>query len=142
MSKTLKPAEIKAFFRNAWGLIHDDAAALFLESGWSTANLEVGNKNGELYALPSDTKPMKHLKRVYIRPDGASKLVIRITLSGESSLKDVHAAIMKSVDIPATGKKVHQKLTDENGDLCVEYVFVHDSFEAVSYTHLTLPTKA
>ena len=128
MSKTMKPTDIKTFYQSEWGLIRDEAAALFLESGWSTANLEIGNKNGELYALPAGSRLLGHINRIYIRPDGVSRLVIRITLSTESSLKNVHAAIVKSPDIPATGKKVHNKVTDEKGDLCVEYVFLHESF--------------
>ena len=128
MSKTMKPSEIKAFYQSAWGLIRDEAAALLLKSGWSATNLEIGNKNGELYALPADFRLLRHINRIYIRPDGASRLVIRFTLSTESSLNNVHASIVKNPDIPATGKKVLNKVTDEKGDLCVEYVFLHESF--------------
>ena len=105
-----------------------ESVAHLLENGWNTASSEIGNKNGELYAVPSDTRLMKHLKRIYIRPDGARKSVIRIILSDESSLKVVHAAILKYTEIPALGKKVHKKLTDEIGDLYVEYVFLNESF--------------
>jgi len=140
MSKSMKPTEIKAFYQSAWGLIRDEAAAFFLESGWSATNLEIGNKNGELYAIPADSRLLSHINRIYIRPDGVSRLVIRITLTTESSLKNVHAAIVKNPDISATGKKVHNKVTDEKGDLCVEYVFMHENFvdlEAASSRMLT-----
>ena len=128
MSKSMKPTEIKAFYQSAWVLIRDEATALLIECGWSLANLEIGNKNGELYALPADSRLLSHINRIYIRPDGVSRLVIRFTLSAETSLKNVHAAIVKSTEILATGKKVHNKVTDEKGDLCVEYVFLHESF--------------